>query len=134
MTQPFDIRVRKGAGRPHRTSLSLDRLRERQGPTTLRVVVQANLPRGQSRPSRLEYQRIGSYMIDCRTPEAVQHVRACLKSLMRDLDHTSKTEARGTPATSRPGTNLPDAVDEMERFQRRLREITSTPEPPAARI
>jgi hypothetical protein len=126
MTQPFDIRVRKGAGRPHRTSLSLDRLHERQGSTTLRVVVQANLPRGQSRPSRLEYQRIGSYLIDCRTPEAVQHVRACLKGLMRDLDRLPKTEARGTPATA-PGA---DAVDEMERFQRRLREITSTPEPP----
>src|SRR5579864_3691422 len=92
MAQPPDIRVRRGTGRPHRTSLALDRLREREGATTLRVVVQANLPRGQGRPSRLEYQRVGSWLIDCRSPADVVHVRAGLANLMRTLSHAEKNE------------------------------------------
>ncbi len=87
MGQLLDIRVRKGKGRPHRVNLALDRLRERQDPTTLRLVVQANLPRGQSKPSRLQYQRLGSYLIDCRTPQAVAHVRAELANVMLSLSH-----------------------------------------------
>ncbi len=89
MGQLLDIRVRKGAGRPHHVSLALDRLRERQDPTTLRLVVQARLPRGQSRPSRLQYQRVGSYLIDCRTPQAVAHVRAELANLLHTLNNIS---------------------------------------------
>ena len=97
MAQLLDIRVRKGAGRLHRINLALDRLRERQDPTTLRVVVQANLPRGQSRPSRLQYQRVGSYLIDCRTPEAVAHVRAELASLMHGMDKVSQERPQEPP-------------------------------------
>ena len=92
MAQPPDIRVRKGAGRPHRVNLALDRLRERQGPTTLRVLIQANLPRGQGRPSRLQYQRVGSWLIDCGNPEAVAHVRAELAGLMDALAHPEKNK------------------------------------------
>jgi hypothetical protein len=86
MTPTVDIRVRKGAGRPHRVNAALDRLRERQDPTTLRVVVQANLPRGQARPSRLEYQRVTSWLVDCRTPEAVQTVLGILDKLIASWD------------------------------------------------
>lgn len=98
MAQQHDIAVRKGAGRPHRISLALDRLRERQGRTTLRVVVQANLPRGQGRPSRLLYQRVGSYLIDCTNPEAVAHARAELEKLMHRLAHPAKEVIAVAPA------------------------------------
>ena len=89
VAQVLDIRVRKGTGRPHRVNLALDRLRERQDPTTLRLVVQARLPRGQTRPSRFEYQRVGSWLIDSRTPQAVARVRAELANLMHTLDKIS---------------------------------------------
>jgi hypothetical protein len=72
--------------RPHRVNAALDRLRERQDPTTLRLVVQARLPRGQGRPARYEYQRVASWRIDCRTQVAVKHVRACLRDLIREID------------------------------------------------
>jgi hypothetical protein len=86
--------VRRGAGRPHRVNAALDRLRERlkepnAGPVQLRVVVQARLPRGQARPVQLEYQRIASWLIDCRTSEAVTHSRQQLRALMQSLDRVS---------------------------------------------
>jgi hypothetical protein len=84
----IDIVVRRGTGRPHRVNISLDRLRDSQGPATLRLVVQARLPRGQGRPSRHEYQRVASWLIDCRTPVAVTHVRASIRDLMREIDRT----------------------------------------------
>jgi len=62
-----DIRVRRGKARSHRVNAALDRQRERQLPTSLRVVIEANLPPGQDRPSRMEYQRIASWMIECRS-------------------------------------------------------------------
>ena len=86
MAQIFDIRVRKGAARQHRINLALDRLRATGGPTTLRIVVQARLPRGQNRPVRYEYQRVGSWLVDCRTPRAAMGVRAWLGDEIRRLD------------------------------------------------
>lgn len=92
MSQSSDIRVRKGAGRPHRINLALDRLRERQGATTLRLVLQANLPRGQGRPSRLQYQRLTSYLVDCGSPAAVTRVREALANLMDKLSDPAEDE------------------------------------------
>jgi len=86
-----DIIVRRGKARTHRVNAALDRLRERQsGPnppasTRLRIVIEANLPRGQERPSRMEYQRIASWMIDCRTAEAVEHVRNSIRENLHQL-------------------------------------------------
>jgi hypothetical protein len=86
MAHIFDIRVRKGRARIHRINLALDRLRATGGPTTLRVVVQARLPRGQGRPVRYEYQRVASWLVDCRTPRAAMGVRAWLGDQVRRLD------------------------------------------------
>jgi hypothetical protein len=86
MAQIVDIRVRKGRGRIHRINLALDRLRATGGPTTLRVVIQARLPRGQTRPVRYEYQRVGSWLVDCRSPTAAMVVRSWLGDQVRALD------------------------------------------------
>ena len=88
----MDFRVRRGKARSHRVNAALDRFKERQsGPnpptTSLRIVVEMNLPRGQERPSRLEYQRITSWMIDCRTPEAAGFARRAFRDLIRKLDY-----------------------------------------------
>ena len=82
-----DIVVSPGKARSHRVNAALDRLREQPTPppTRLRVLVEVNLPRGQRRPPRLEYQRVASTMIDCRTPEAARYVRRMLAHLMRRL-------------------------------------------------
>jgi hypothetical protein len=84
--QIVDIRVRKGAGRLHKINLALDRLKATGGPTTLRVVIQARLPRGQTRPVRYEYQRVGSWLIDCRTARAAVGTTAWLGAAIRKLD------------------------------------------------
>jgi hypothetical protein len=94
VAQPFDIRVRRGTGRPHRVNVALDRLRERlqepgAAPTQLRLVLEARLPRGQARPVLLEYQRIATWMMDCRTSEAVTHARRELRALMNHWDRVS---------------------------------------------
>ena len=122
MAQLLDIRVRKGAGRRHRINLALDRVRERHDPTTLRVVVQANLPRGQSRPSRLQYQRVGSWLIDCRTPEAVAHVRAELANLMHGMDRSldrSPERREGCETVTTGGLEGASDADLMRELERR---------------
>jgi len=65
VAEPFDILVRRGAARSHRVNALLDRPKESgRGPVQLRVVIQARLPRGQTRPVHLEHQRIASMMVD----------------------------------------------------------------------
>lgn len=126
MPQPPNIRVRKGAGRPHRINLALDRLRERAGPTTLRVVVQANLPRGQGRPSRLQYQRVGSWLIDCQSPADVAHVRSELANLMGAFPHPNKDEQRSTgqeATVESPALGDAEVDPELKRVFQRVAEI-----------
>jgi hypothetical protein len=122
-------------------SAALDRIREQGNAsrlTTLRVVVEANLPRGQNRPPRLEYQRLTSYRVDCHTPEAFQHARATVNKVMKSLDGISLPEPvapvdlRAVPwqdllaELDRRGIasvrfdDIPDAVIRRE-FGRRLR-------------
>ena len=87
MALPIDIRVRAGKSRDHRISNALDNLQTAGGPVTLRVVVEANLPRrSKGRKQAREYQRITSYLVDSRSPEALAHVRKQLRNLMRELN------------------------------------------------
>jgi hypothetical protein len=99
MAQIVDIRVRKGKGRIHRINLALDRLRATGGPTTLRVVIQARLPRGQTRPVRYEYQRVGSWLLDCRSPTAAMVVRSWLGDQVRRLDRVRLVPSEQKTAT-----------------------------------
>src|SRR5215469_6167406 len=95
VAQPFDILVRRGASRSHRVNALLDRLKESgTGPVQLRVVIQARLPRGQSRPVHLEHQRIASVMIDCRTPEAADHARKTVLRAVRSLPRKSLSQGK----------------------------------------
>lgn len=90
MAQPIDIRVRKGRGRSHRLSISLDNLKAAGGPVSLRVVVEANLPRrSKGRRQVREYQRMASYLVDCRTPEVINYVRRKLRDTLIELDRTT---------------------------------------------
>lgn len=119
---PCHIRVRKGTGRSHRINLALDRLHERQGPTTLRLVLQAHLPRGQERPSRLEYQRVGSYLVDCGSPEALARVREALGSLMQTLTDQSVAPPTQEPSP-RPDPTLTEVDPGLQKVLRRFAEI-----------
>jgi len=53
------------------------------GSSRLRLELQVLMP-GPG-PRRL-YERLGSWLVDCRTPAAVAHVEAELRRLMRELD------------------------------------------------
>ena len=111
MSEPIDIRVRKGKGRSHRMSIALDNLKAAGGPVSLRVVVEANLPRrSKGRRQAREYQRITSYMVDCRAQEAVRFTRNTIDELMRFLDclrpgdtlRVSRIHANLTPLMQEP--------------------------------
>ena len=84
----LDFIVSPGKARPHRVNAALDRQRERQLPTRLRIVIEANLPRGQDRPPRMEYQRLASWMIDCRSSDVAVNVRHVLRDFLRRLKRT----------------------------------------------
>jgi hypothetical protein len=49
-------------------------------------VIQARLPRGQTRPVRYEYQRVASWLVDCRTARAALGATAWLGTGIRKLD------------------------------------------------
>lgn len=101
MPRLIDIRVRRGRARQHRISNALDALKAAGGPVTLRLTVEAYLPRrAAGRREAREYQRITSYLIDCRRPEAVRHVFLSLREIMRQLDRTAPAvpEERLAPA------------------------------------
>jgi hypothetical protein len=89
--------VRRGKALSHTVRAAWDR---HSGPTSLRLVVEADLPRGQARPSRLQYQRLDSWIVDCRTTEAADYAPAAIRELMRQLD--GKVVAEHTQEQDRP--------------------------------
>lgn len=113
--KPFDILVRPGTARQHRVNALLDRLKESgAGPVQLRVLIQARLPRGNARPVQLEYQRITSVMVDCRTPEAAQHARRAIRSAIQALNRARISEPerpRKVDIQTVPGEILLDELD-----------------------
>src|SRR5215469_1141721 len=116
VAQPFDILVRRGAARSHRVNALLDRLKESgTGPVQLRVVIQARLPRGQARPVQLEYQRVHSTMIDCRTPEAADHARRTVLRAEKSLHRTSISQVGEPESIDLRAVPWEQLLDELDK-------------------
>lgn len=130
----------------------LDRLKESgTGPVQLRVLIQARLPRGQGRPAKLAYQRLGSTMLDCRTVEASLHARRAIRAAVQALHRVSlqneapaKIDLRAVPweilldELDRRGIatvdfeSVPDGILRRE-FGRRLRGNRAAAQAPESR-
>ena len=94
----------------------LNRLKETGvGPVQLRVVIQARLPRGQARPVQLEYQRIASMMIDCRTPEAADHARRTVLRAVQSLDRKSLSQVEEFPSVDLRAVPWEQLLDELDK-------------------
>jgi hypothetical protein len=90
--QFVDITVRSGykGSRQYNAVHNLRRLEEATEPLSIRLPVEVLLPVASPgrRVRRREYKRVFSYMIECRTPDAVRHVLATLRDLAADLHQT----------------------------------------------